>query len=64
MSANRVDAAWPWRLKRSLLVVALGVAAIAGALYARSEHIMLGAKGYITKPYTDAQVLETIKSVF
>ena len=25
---------------------------------------MLGAKGYITKPYTDAQVLETIKSVF
>ena len=25
---------------------------------------MLGAKGYITKPYTDAQVLDTIKSVF
>jgi len=47
MSANRADAAWPWRLKRSLLVVALGVAAIAGALYARSEPIMLGAKGYL-----------------
>lgn len=25
---------------------------------------MLGAKGYITKPYTDAQVLDTIKNIF